>query len=289
MNRHAQGVLLIILSTIAYSSAGFFTRLIQLDAWTMLFWRGLFAAVMILCLIVARERGRTLAAIRAIGRPGLAAAILSTTATILYLNAFRRTSVADVAVIFAASPFVTAGLGWLWLGIAEAWTTLAASLLALVGVGVMVSGAAVEGHLAGDLLAFGMTACMALMMLIIREQQQTSMLPAACLSALLCPLLVSPFAAPLSVGAADLLQLSLFGSIQFGLGLVFLTLGGRLISATENALISTLEAPLAIAWVWLGFGEMPSEASFAGGMIVMVAVVAHVWHGSRLALVSTAS
>jgi drug/metabolite transporter (DMT)-like permease len=289
MNRHAQGVVLIILSTIAYSSAGFFTRLIRLDAWTMLFWRGVFAAVMILCLIVAQERGRTLAAMRAIGRPGLAAAILSTTATILYLNAFRRTSVADVAVIFAASPFVTAGLGWLWLGIAEAWTTLAASLFALVGVGVMVSGAAVEGHLAGDLLAFGMTACMALMMLIIREQQHTSMLPAACLSALLCPLIVWPFAAPLSVGAADLLQLSLFGSIQFGLGLVFLTLGGRLISATENALISTLEAPLAIAWVWFGFGETPSAASLAGGIIVMVAVVAHVWHGSRPALASTAS
>jgi drug/metabolite transporter (DMT)-like permease len=289
MNRHAQGVVLIILSTVAYSSAGFFTRLIQLDAWTMLFWRGVFAAVMILCLIVAHERGRTLAAIRAIGRPGLAAAILSTTATILYLNAFRRTSVADVAVIFAASPFVTAGIGWLWLGIAEAWTTFAASLFALVGVGVMVSGAAVEGHLAGDLLAFGMTACMAVMMLIIREQQQTSMLPAAWLSALLCPLLVWPFATPLSVGAADLLQLSLFGSIQFGLGLVFLTLGGRLISATENALISTLETPLAIAWVWFGFGETPSAASLAGGLIVMMAVVTHVWHGSRLTLTSTAS
>ena len=34
MDRHAQGILLIILSAIAYSSAGFFTRLIHLDAWT---------------------------------------------------------------------------------------------------------------------------------------------------------------------------------------------------------------------------------------------------------------
>lgn len=33
MDRHAQGILLI---THAYSSAGFFTRLIHLDAWTML-------------------------------------------------------------------------------------------------------------------------------------------------------------------------------------------------------------------------------------------------------------
>ena len=132
MDRHAQGILLIILSAIAYSSAGFFTRLIHLDAWTMLFWRGLFAGLMILCVIVMQERRRTVVAIRAIGRPGLVAAFCSTAATILYINAFRHTSVADVAVIFAAAPFLTAGLGWLWLGVTEAWTTLAASLVALV-------------------------------------------------------------------------------------------------------------------------------------------------------------
>ena len=289
MDRHAQGVLLIFLSAIAYSSAGFFTRLIHLDAWTMLFWRGLFAGLMILCVIVVQERGRTVAAIRAIGRPGLVAALCSTAATILYLNAFRHTSVADVAVIFAAAPFLTAGLGWLWLGVTEAWTTLAASLFALVGVTIMVGGAVAEGHLIGDLLAFGMTACMAIMMLIIRQQQQTSMLPAACLSALLCPLVVWPLTAPLAIGTGDMLNLFLFGTTQFGLGLVFLTLGGRLVSATENALINTLETPLAVAWVWLCFAETPSITSLVGGIIVMAAVAAHVWHGNRAMLSSAAT
>jgi drug/metabolite transporter (DMT)-like permease len=288
MGRHAQGVLLIILSAIAYSSAGFFTRLIHLDAWTMLFWRGLFAGLMILCVIVVQERGHTMAAIRAIGRPGFAAALCSTAATILYLNAFRRTSVADVAVIFALAPFLTAGLGWLCLGVTEAWTTLAASLFALLGVGIMVSGAVAEGHLFGDLLAFGMVVCMAIMMLIIRQQQQTRMLPAACLSALLCPLLVWPFTSPLAVGMGDMLNLFLFGTTQFGLGLVFLTLGGRLVSATENALINTLEIPLAIAWVWLCFDEAPSIASLVGGIIVTATIVAHVWYGSRATRPSTA-
>jgi drug/metabolite transporter (DMT)-like permease len=289
MDRHAQGVLLILLSAIAYSSAGFFTRLIHLDAWTMLFWRGLFAGLMILCVIVVQERGRTVAAIRAIGRPGLVAALCSTAATILYLNAFRHTSVADVAVIFAAAPFLTAGLGWLWLGVTEAWATLAASLLALVGVTIMVGGAVVEGHLIGDLLAFGMTACMAIMMLIIRQQQQTSMLPAACLSALLCPLVVWPFVSPLAIDMGDMVNLFLFGTTQFGLGLVFLTLGGRLVSATENALINTLETPLAVAWVWLCFGETPSVTSFVGGIVVMAAVAAHVWHGNRAVIPSAAT
>ena len=65
---------------------------------------------------------------------------------------------------------------------------------------------------------------------------------------------------------------------------VLLTVGGQMVAATENALINTLEAPLAIAWVWLTFGEAPSVTSLSGGIVVMTAVAVHVWHGSRLRL-----
>jgi drug/metabolite transporter (DMT)-like permease len=287
MNRHTQGLLLITLSAIAFSSAGFFTRLIQLDVWTMLFWRGLFAGVMIFGVVLVQERNRVWQAMRAIGWPGAIAAACSTAATILYINAFRLTSVADVAVIFAVAPFITAGLGWLWLGTKEPWSTLAASAIAVMGVGIMVGGAITDGHLTGDLLAFGMTVCMAVMMLIIRHHHTTPMLPAACLSALLCPLLVWPFATPFAVGTRDMAELVLFGTTQFGLGLLLLTIGGQMVSATENALLNTLETPLAIAWVWLCFGETPSVTSAVGGVIVMAAVGAHVWYSNRTKLVES--
>jgi drug/metabolite transporter (DMT)-like permease len=94
---------------------------------------------------------------------------------------------------------------------------------------------------------------------------------------------------PLAIGMGDMLNLFLFGTTQFGLGLLFLTLGGRLVSATENALINTLETPVAVAWVWLCFGEAPSGISFLGGIIVMAAVAAHVWHGNRSTLPSAAT
>jgi drug/metabolite transporter (DMT)-like permease len=288
MEQRARGILLIVLSAVAFSSAGFFTRLIDLDAWTMLFWRGLFAGLMILGVIIVQERGRTLAAMRAVGRPGLVVALCSTAATVLYINALRQTLVADVAVIFAAAPFLIAGIGWLWLGIRAAWATLAASLATLLGVGIMVGGAALEGHLFGDVLAFGMTLCIAIMTLIMRRQRHTSMLPASCLSALLCPILVWPFIAELP-GAGDMVRLFLFGTMQFGLGLVLLTLGSRLISATENALITTLETPLAVAWVWICFDEVPSGASLLGGAIVMTAVAAHVWRSHRAGVAAAAT
>ena len=71
-------------------------------------------------------------------------------------------------------------------------------------------------------------------------------------------------------------DLFLFGTVQFGLGLALLTVGGQMVSATENALLNTLETPLAIAWVWVCFGETPSVTSLLGGLIVLAAVVAQI-------------
>jgi drug/metabolite transporter (DMT)-like permease len=70
----------------------------------------------------------------------MAAAVCSTAATILYVNAFHYSSVADVAVIFTVAPFLTAGLGWLWLGVKGILDDAPASLVALFGVTIMVGG-----------------------------------------------------------------------------------------------------------------------------------------------------
>ena len=69
------GTALLTASAIAYSTAGFFTRLIDLDAWTILFWRGLFAGLFLAGVIAWQERRRLGEAIRAIGIEGLLVAL----------------------------------------------------------------------------------------------------------------------------------------------------------------------------------------------------------------------
>lgn len=281
-DQHGLGIVLTGASALAYSTSGFFTRLIPLDTWTILFWRGIFAGLFIGVFTVWQHRRRTPAVVRAIGAPGLAAAGFSAVATILYINAFRRTSVADVMIITATIPFMTAALGWLWLRERETWATLMASVVAFTGAAAMVGGAVAQGHVIGDLLALGMALCMACMMLIVRRHRATPMLPAACLSAFLCSALVWPVARPAAAGPGNLWYLGLFGTTQFGLGLLLLTLGTRLVSATESALMGALETPLGPLWVWLAFREQPSLTTWIGGAIIMAAVSAHIVTSSRI-------
>jgi drug/metabolite transporter (DMT)-like permease len=268
------GGLLIVASAVAFSLAGFFTRLIALDAWTLLFWRGLYGGLFIAAYIIWVHGRDTLAAVRAIGGAGLLVAACSTVATICFINALERTSVADVMVINATTPFFAAAIAWLWTGERERPITLAASVAALFGVVLTFNGALPAGRLLGNLLALSMTILISAMMVIIRQRRSTPMLPAACLSAFALPVLVAPMATPSAGLGGNLIYLVLFGTAQFGLGLLLLTLGTRLISATRSALIGSLETPLAPFWVWLGFAEITSLMTVVGGAVVMTAVVA---------------
>lgn len=276
-----RGSALIAASALTFSTAGLFTGLIQADAWTILFWRCLLGGLFIGGYILWRQGAAGLQAFRAIGRPGLMAAACSTLGTICFVHALRLTTVADVTIIYATAPFIAAGLAWLWLRQGESRATLGASLLALLGVAVMTGPALARGHFTGNLLALAMTALIATMMVIIRRHRSISMLPAACLSAFACALLVWPFASPAGVTGWDMIWLTLFGTIQFGLGLLLLTLGSRLMSAARAALIGNLELPLAPLWVWLAFGAVPAPATWLGGAIVMAALLLDMIAGRR--------
>jgi drug/metabolite transporter (DMT)-like permease len=276
------GGLLIVASAAAFSFAGFFTRLIPLDAWTLLFWRGLYGGLFIAGYILWVHRRDTAAAFRAVGRAGLLVAACSTVATICFINALQRTSVADVMVINATTPFFAAAIAWLWTGERESRVTLLASFAALLGVVFTFDGAVPAGRLLGNALALVMTILISVMMVIIRARRDTPMLPASCLSAFALALVVAPVATPSAGLGENWIHLVLFGTAQFGLGLLLLTLGTRLISATRSALIGSLETPLAPLWVWIGFGEIPPLMTCVGGAVVMAAVAADMLLTARL-------
>jgi drug/metabolite transporter (DMT)-like permease len=270
------GSLLIAGSALAYSLSGYFTRLIEQDVWTVLFWRGLFGGLFIGAYVALQHRSNLPRAVQAMGWPGFWVTLFSTLATVCFISALKLAPVAEVMTIHAAIPFLTAVLAATFVGVRESWVTWGASIVALGGVAIMVDPSASGIHMTGYGFAGVMALSYAAMMVIIRQQRHVSMLPAAALSAGLCALVVLPAARPLAVPASDLLPLALFGTIQFGLGLLLMTIGTRMISATNSALIGSLENPLAPVWVWLAFNEAPTFAACIGGSLVMAAVIGDV-------------
>lgn len=278
--RYRLGLILISVSAIAWSTAGYFTHLIQLDTWTLLLWRGIFGALGIFLFMLVYERKQALRAFSRFGYPGWAFVLVSTLGMVCFVASLKRTSVAHASIIYATVPLLAAALAWLVMRERIARSTLIASLVALVGVVWMV-GAGGEGTLLGDLLALGMTLSMAVIMVIGRRYQNIPMLAAACLSVVFSAVVVAPFAQWGLPAATELGQLVLFGIVNSALGLALFAIGSKLLPAAETALIGALDAPLAPVWVWLAFGEVPGTSTLLGGTLVFVAVLARMLWASR--------
>jgi len=272
LGQHRLGLALVTGSAIAYSTAGFFTRLIPLDAWSLLFWRGLFAGGFMLLLLIGRGCYQGWPRLRPMERSGWIIAGWSTLGMVCFLSALRAAPVADVALIYASVPFVTAVLAWLTLGEKSPRRTVGASILALVGVVVMVGDGWAGGYWRGDLLALGMTCAMAALTVSIRRYRAVDWLQVACVSCILGSIVAAPFATVRGVTFTEMGLLALFGIAQMGLGFLLLAAGTRRVSAMESALIGALDAPLAPLWVWLAFGETVGGATLLGGAVILLAV-----------------
>jgi len=259
-----------VLAAVAWSTAGLLQRELSVGIATQLAGRALFAVLALLAYVAVSEGGAILRAFRAIGGGGLAVAALMAVASGSFIVALNYASVANVLFVLALAPILAAVLGSA-LGEPVPRRTWVTMTVAVGGVGLMVGGPGRPDAL-GEGLSLLMALAFAATLVITRHRRDVSMAPATCLSQLVVLVAASPFAHPSRVTGRDLGLLASLGVGQIGLGLIFLTIGARLIPAAEVALITLLEIVLGPLWVWIVLSEQPSAATLAGGVIVLGAV-----------------
>jgi drug/metabolite transporter (DMT)-like permease len=269
--QHRRGRIYVALAAIAWSTAGLLQRKLTVDIATQLAGRALFAVLGLLVFVAFAERGHVVRAFRAIGRGGLLVTALLAVSSGAFILALNYTSVANVLFMQALAPVLAAVFGT-FVGEPVARRTWLAITVAIVGVGLMVGGPS-HPSAAGLSLSLLMAVSFAGTIVVTRHLRKVSMAPATCLSQALVFLFAAPFASTGLVGGRDLALLAGLGIGQIGLGLIFLTIGARLIPAAEVALITLLEIVLGPLWVWIAESEQPSTTTLAGGAIVLAAVV----------------
>ena len=271
----AVGMALVLCSALAWSTSGFFARTVPIDIWIVLFWRGVFGGLSIAVLAMIEKRSLAIQWKRAFTPAGIALFMISATGKTAFIFALQNTTVANVTVIYATLPFITAILAWLWFRERAQRRTLIGSLVAGVGVLITVGGSTGlgGGHILGDLAALFMTFTMAIMTVIMRRHREVPMLEAAALSGFAIAVIALPLCDPFSAGATDILWLAAFGIITQGGGLGIYTIGARRLPSAQAALLSASEVPMSPLWVWIFFNEVPARATFIGGGCVLAAIL----------------
>ncbi len=266
------GISLVAAATIVWASGGLFTRLLPFDLWTIVFWRGAFAAGFIGIYVLYRFGRATPTLIRRAGIEGALVAICSTATIILFPAAFLHTSVANAFTILAALPFITAAIAWVWMRERPSLATLVAGGVAMLGVVIMV-GPSVGGPQSGDVLALLGTISQALMTVMIRRNPRVEMLPMAWIAIVLSVAVAWPLADQIGeLTMRDYAVAAGFGLGPMTLGMMLYVIGSALIPATLSTLINTMESPIGALWAWVGVGEVPAAETIAGGALVIASV-----------------
>lgn len=269
-NERRAGTILVVVSAIVFSSAGVFTNGVSTDAWGIIFWRGVAAAAFTLTYLILR--GALLAEIRAFNKPAFFVTLMMAAGTAAFIPAFKLSSVANVTLIYAAAPFIAAGLSWVFIKELPTTRVILASLGAFFGVFIIVSASIGGTQLKGDFLALFMTLMMSGTMVVYRKfPSTTAALPAALSSIVLVPFALA-YGDPLAVQSHELPILIAFGLV-FAVASVTLSEGARRLPSAETALLSTLEMPIAPVLAFLVLSEVPSSSVILGGAIIFLAVV----------------
>lgn len=268
---------MMVVAATCWSSGGYLVRRQSLDdAWEIVFWRSVFMVLFVAGVLVAMHRGRTVAAVRAVGRPGLASGAFLACTFFFFIASLTRTTVANTFVLMSVAPFVAAIAGRVFLREAVPTRTWIAMGVAFAGIVVMFGDSVDSGRLVGNLLALGVPCFFAAQVTVLRKYHATvDMLPQVMIAGVISIVVAAPLAAPFTATASDLATLAVMGAIQLGAGCLLATAASRHLTATELGLLGLLEPILGPIWVWALMGEHPGTATLVGGAIVLAAVVAN--------------
>ncbi|RWP03238.1 DMT family transporter [Mesorhizobium sp.] len=151
------GIILVSSSAAVFGLTGVLTKSIHADPLTIICWRGFVGAILISFYVLwRRHRSGNRETLR-LGWRGWLLAVEGALASIAFISAFKFTFVANVAVIYATAPFVTALLAWVLTREPFRLQTMVAAAVSLCGVAIMVWSGFGSGNLFGDGLALLMT------------------------------------------------------------------------------------------------------------------------------------
>lgn len=284
--RYGTGVALVVLAGVLWSGFGLAIRNLE-DAgpWAIVFWRSVALVPVLMLFISWRSGGQAWLRLRAVGWPGVIGGLCQIIASICAIYAIQSTTIANSVFLFAAAPFMSAVLGWALLGERVRGATWGAIALAGVGIFVMVREGLEIGAMQGNVLALVSALGFAGFTVALRRGRGGDMLPASVLGGvftMVAAVVAVPLAgADLALSGHDIVLSMAMGAGLLATGMALYTVGSRVVPAAELPLFSVVEVMLAPIWVWLFLGETATAGTFAGGAILVGAVIVNALTGMR--------
>jgi drug/metabolite transporter (DMT)-like permease len=281
MNRtlsHSQAVVLMVIVTLLWSTAGVVTRHLEAaKAFEVTFWRSFFTLVTLAIVLPLWQGWGVWARMRAAGGvlwwSGVCWAVMFTA----FMVALTLTTVANVLVTLAAGPLLTALVSRVFTGHRLPLRTWSAIVAAGVGIAWMFASQLTSGGVEGTLVALCVPVAAAVNWTLVQRNRQKGrhldLVPAVLVGALVSSVVTLPLAWPMAASAHDLALLAGLGAFQLAIPCALSVVCARVLSAPEVSLLALLEVLFGTLLAWVGANEVPGGHVLTGGSLVVGALL----------------
>ena len=276
---HSRAVVLMILVTMMWSIAGVVTRHLEsARSFEVTFWRSLFTAISLLVILPFFQGKAVFSKIRHGGAAFWLSGVCWSVMFTAFMVALTLTTVANVLVTMAVSPFITALLARAFIGHRIPGRTWLAIAMAGAGIAWMYGGQMdLSSQLGGTLVALLVPLASASNWTVVQHSRahgrNVDLVPAVLVGAVISSLATLPLSFPFSATPHDVGLLALLGLVQLAIPCALAVVCARVLKAPEIALLALLESIFGIVLAWLGADEVPSQTVLAGGALVIGALV----------------
>ena len=268
MDSHRRfGIIMTILAATLWSTGGLFIKLLPLDAFTILFYRSFYAAVIFI--IIFRKslfRFNKLSLVSILFYAPLLIAFVTSTKLTTAANAIFLQYTAPAVVLLLEPYFVRTKL-----------TKINIFTVAVCFTGMclfFVEQFSRPDNWLGIWIAFFNGLILA-GFLIIQKMNKPEFLPGAVFlgNIVVCLITLPWFIENPFPTFQENNFLMILGFGQLGLGFALFLFGQKYLPAIESSLISMLEPLLNPVWVFIGYGENPGYWAMVGGLVIIAALI----------------
>lgn len=283
-DHYAAGVVMVLIATFGWSLAGLFVRTMpELSGWQINCWRGGWTSVWVFLYLALTQRGALIPNMRRLPWQGVAlSAFFFALGSTLYVTSLTLTSTAIASCIGSLAPIFTAVLGWLVLRERPGWLTMVAALIAVAGVVIIFADGLETGRWLGVVTMVIVALAFSIQTVTLRNYRAFDMVPAIALGGILAFAAAAIIGDGLAVPVDRIARLALMALLQLAIPLILYARSAKYVPAVTLNLLALMDTVLNPLLSWIGAGEVPDEAAFVGGGVIIVAVLLSIIAGRRI-------
>jgi drug/metabolite transporter, DME family len=263
MTDHQKGLLGIALAGIFWSTGGLFIKWIPLPPLPITGWRSIFA-LLVFGLIFGKTVFQT-------NRKMWLTSAFYAGMLLSFVAATKFTTAANAIFLQFTAPIYILLLEPILLKIKLLRINIITVLCCIAGMGLFFLDDFGGGNLTGNLLGLFSGVCFA--GFVLGQRANAPETHAAAIFWGNAVVILATFSSILAAGMPDLKPFSMLaflGIFQIGCAYALFTFGLKRTLAIEASLLAFVEPILNPVWVWLGYGERPSNFAILGGAMILV-------------------